>query len=99
MEWTAFVKKENVSKAENALNNDFDLAAKQSITIRDASSLGIEEQGSFFVISGSEEGVERCKELLKDLVAETSEENLEKAKKTIQDEQDKAAEGFGDVFG
>jgi hypothetical protein len=40
MEWMTFVKKENVMKAEEALRSDFDTAAKQSITIREAGVLG-----------------------------------------------------------
>ncbi len=97
MEWTIFVKKENVTKAENKLKEDFDLAAKQSIKIRDANSLGLEGDGSFFYITGSDEGVEKCKELIKEFVEESK--DLEKAKEKIKEEEDAAAAGMGGIFG
>ena len=56
MEFITFVKKENVNKAEEAVKGDFDLAAKQSIKIRDAGSLGLKGEGSYFYITGSDEG-------------------------------------------
>ena len=68
MDWATFVKKENVRKAEEKLKSDFNLAAKQSIAIRDAKSLEIEKDGSFFLVSGTEEGVAKCKVLIKDLI-------------------------------
>lgn len=98
MEFICFVKKENVKKAENAIKSDFDLAAKQSIIVRDAKALGIEKEGSFFHISGSEEGVERCKELIKEWIEEAKEEEIEKAKEKIKEEQESAAIGFGGIF-
>ena len=79
MEFVTFVKKENVRKAEEALKKDFDLAAKQSIKVRDAASLGLEGEGSYFYITGTDEGVEKCKELIKEFVEEAPQENLDKA--------------------
>ena len=99
MDWITFVKKENVSKAENTLRNDFDVVARQSITVRDARALGIEDDGSFIMVSGTEEGVNKAKELIKDDVAESKDEDLEKAKAEIKAEEEKAAEGFGGIFG
>ena len=99
MDWIVFVKGENVAKAEEALRKDFDLAAKQSITVKAASSLGIDLSGSFFYISGSDEGVERCKELIKEFVEEVPEDKLEEAKKKISEEGESAAAGMGSIFG
>ena len=99
MEWITFVKSENVAKAEEALRKDFDLAAKQSITVKAASSLGIEAQGSFFHISGTDEGVKKCKELIKEFIEEIDEEKLEEAKKKIAEESESAAAGMGSIFG
>jgi len=94
-----FVKKENVHKAEETIRSDFDLAAKQSLKIKDAKSIGLEGEGSFFYITGTDEGVEKCKELIKDFIAETSQENLDKAKEKIKEEEDAAATGMGSIFG
>ena len=99
MEWIAFVKKENVSKAENAVKADLSTASRQSITIKDAKTLGIEKDGSFFLIGGSDEGVEEAKELMKDYVEDISEDELNKAKEKIKEEEDNAAAGFGGIFG
>lgn len=99
MEWITFVKKENVTKAENVLRSDTDFAAKESITVRDAKTLGFEKDGSFFLISGTDEGVERCKELIKEFVEDVEEEELNKAKEKIKEEEEKAAVGFGNILG
>jgi hypothetical protein len=101
-EFMAFIKRENARKAEDALRADFDVAAKQSITVRDAAVLGLKEagDGSFFYITGSDDGVKRCQELIKDMVeANTKKELLEKAKAKIKEEQEAAAAGFGGIFG
>jgi hypothetical protein len=98
MEWMTFVKKENVSKAEEKLKSDFNLAAKQSIAIRDAKSLDIDKNGSFFLIIGTEEGLARCKELIKEFAEDIDVKYFDKAKEKLQEEADKAAEGFGGLF-
>ena len=99
MEWITFVKKESVAKAESILRNDTDFAAKESITVRDAESLGFKKDGSFFLISGTDEGIKRCKELIKEFVEEVDEKELNKAKEKIKEEEEKAAEGFGNILG
>ena len=99
MEWITFVKKENVAKAENILRSDTDFAAKQSITVRDAKVLGFEKDGSFFLVSGTDEGIEKCKELIKEFVEEVNEEEINKVKEKIKEEENKAAEGFGNILG
>lgn len=99
MDWITFVKKENVSKAEHAVKDDLSIASRQSITIKDAKSLDIEKDGSFFLISGSEEGIKNAKELMKDYSEDAKEDELNKAKEKIKEEEDKATEGFGGIFG
>lgn len=98
MEWIVFVKRENVQKAEDALKSDTYVAAKESITVKDARALEIDVEGSFFLISGTDEGVAKCKELVKDYVEEIEEKKLEEAKKKIQEEEDRAAEAMGGIF-
>ena len=99
MEWIAFVKRENVRKAEENLKKDFDIAAKQSITIRDAKALDIDKNGSFFLINGTEEGIKKCKELIKEITEEVDEKSLKKAKEKVKEEEDRAAEAFGGILG
>lgn len=99
MEWVCFVRNENAKKAENTLRLDFDIAAKQSITMRSAEALGIKKDGAFFLIEGSEEGLARCKDLIKGFVEKATKEELESAKQKIIEEREKAACGFGGIFG
>jgi hypothetical protein len=99
MEWMTFVKKENVRKAEEAIRNDFDMAAKQSLTLRDANTLGFKMDGSFFLISGTDAGVAKCKDLIKDFITEAKKEDLDKAREDIRKEEEAAAEGMGGIFG
>ena len=99
MDWITFVKKENVRKAEEALRKDFDLAAKQGITIRDAKSLEIAKEGSFFFISGTEEGMKRCQELIKDFAEKVDEKELKKVRIKIKEEEEMAASAFGGILG
>ena len=98
MEFIGFVKKENVSRVEGALKSDFDTASKQSIIIKDAKTIGIDKSGSFFIISGSDEGVEKCKELIKEFIEEMPDEDRNKVKKYIEEEQDAAATGMGTIL-
>ena len=98
MDWMTFVKRDNVRKAEERLRGDFSLAAKQAISVRDAKALGIDKEGSFFLITGTEEGVAKCKELIKELTEKLDEKYFDMAKKKLQEEADKAAEGFGGLF-
>ena len=95
MEYICFVK--NASAAENAIRSDFDLAAKQSITVKDAKSL-LGKEGNFIYIQGNDEGVEKCKQILSEFVEECPEEDLKKAKEKIKEENEKAACGFGSIF-
>ena len=98
MDWMTFVKRENVRKAEEKLRADFSLASKQAISVRDAKSLEIDKDGSFFLITGTEEGIARCKELIKDFTENLDQKYFDIAKKKLQEEADKAAEGFGGLF-
>ncbi len=98
-EHVGFVPREKAGQAEMKLRNDFDVCAKQSITVRDAKALGINKEGSFFYVTGSEEGVKKCRELLKEFEAPAKPEELQQAKSKIIEEQDAAASGFGGIFG
>jgi hypothetical protein len=53
-------------KAEEALKKD-DLVSRQSIFVRAAAALGIEEDGFFIIVDGSDAALKKANELLKDL--------------------------------
>jgi len=98
MEFVCLVKNENVRKAEEILKKD-DVTSRLGITIRDAKAVGLHLNGTIFIIDGADEGVKRAKELIKDLIENAENKDLEIAKHRIKEEQDRAAEGFGGIFG
>ncbi len=85
-------------KAEEVLRKD-DICSRHSIALREAKTLGIDREGYFLFFNGSEEACERAKDLLKNLVKDADEEVLEKAKKSYEEESEKALQGFGGIFG
>jgi|SRR3989338_5580286 len=87
------------AEAEDILRKDFDISAKQSITVRESSTLGLKTHGTVIFVRGSEEGVSKCKELLSPFLLESKAADLEAAKKKILEEEEKALEGFGGIFG
>jgi len=83
-------------KAEEVLKKD-DLTSRQSIFMRAASALGIEEDGFFIIMDGSEEALAKANELLKDLAKKYGKKDdvLQKF-----DEMEAAtSEAFGFVIG
>ena len=90
------VSSENKSKAEDAIKKD-DTVSRASIVTRSAASLGIEEDGYFIIIDGSEEAVKKAGELLKDLAKKYDKKDEVEAK--LSEQEDSAIEGFGNILG
>ena len=90
------VSKDNKSKAEDALKKD-DVISRGSITLKEASSLGIEKEGYFIIIDVSEEAMKKAQELLKELAEKYEKKDEVLAK--IQEQEDSAIEGFGNILG
>ena len=87
---------ENKDKAEQALRSD-DLVSRQSIIVRSAPHLDIDEEGYFIIIDGSEEAVKKAHELLDKLANRY--EHKEKVLAKVEEQEDKAIEGFGNILG
>ena len=87
---------ENKDKAEQALRSD-DLVSRQSIIVRSAPHLDIDEEGYFIIIDGSEEAVKKAHELLDKLAKRY--EHKEKVLAKVEEQEDKAIEGFGNILG
>ena len=82
----------------NTLIKD-DLVSRQSILTRDASSLDIKEDVSYVKIEGSKEGLQRAKELAKELEFKTlADKKAKDIDKKIQEQEDSAASGMGMIF-
>lgn len=84
------VTKENKNKVENIIKKD-DLLSRQSITIRNI------EDKFYFLIDGSEEAIQRAKEILKDIAKEA--ENKDEIIIKIKEEEEQALIGFGSILG
>ena len=76
---------------------------RASIVFKDAKQFG-KESGYLCMVDGTEERCERAKELAKDeegneLATEISGQEKEEILKKVKEEENKAIEGFGDIFG
>ncbi len=75
------------------------VVGRQSITVREARTLGVGGEGSLVLIEGSDEGVARAAELLKDHATALTGAESEAAYKAFRSQDDQAASGMGLVFG
>ncbi len=75
------------------------LAGRQSITVRDAKTLGLGGEGSLVLVEGSNEGVARAEALLKDAGTALTGADAEAAYRAFQAQDQDAASGMGFVFG
>lgn len=75
------------------------LAGRQSITVRDAKTLGVGGEGSLILVEGSDDGVARADALLKDAGTALAGPEAEAAYKAFRSQDEDAASGMGFVFG
>jgi len=90
------VKSENKQKVEEILKKD-DVVSRGSITIKTPQSLDIKEDGYFFILDLSEEGMKRAEELIRG-VAERYKHGKDVIRKA-EDQENTAIEGFGNILG
>ena len=91
------VKSENLGKINQMLKDD--VVSRQSILMRDASSLSMDRQVSFLKIEGSEAGLKRAKELAKELeFTKLDQKKAEDINKKIMEQEESAADGMGMIF-
>ena len=84
--------------AMDAVYHD-NVAGRQSITVREARTLGLAGEGSLVLIEGSDEGVARAEALLKDSATSMTGADAETAYKAFRSQDEDAATGMGFVFG
>lgn len=75
------------------------LAGRQSITVREARTLGVGGEGSLVLVEGSDEGVARAEAILKDSGTHLTGAEADAAYKAFRSQDDEAASGMGLVFG
>lgn len=90
------VPSESKNKAEMELKKD-DLVSRGSIVIRSPESLDIKEEGYFIVIDASEAAMARAEEIMKGLG--TRYKDKEKVLQKIDEQENSAIEGFGNILG
>lgn len=78
-----------------------DIVSRQSITIRDAKSLGMKGENIYVKIEGSSEGIEKAEEIVKEqsLGKKLSEKKAKPIDEKIKEEEENASEGMGFIFG
>lgn len=75
------------------------LAGRQSITVREAKTLGIGGEGSLVLVEGSDDGVARTDALLKESATALTGAEAEAAYRAFRSQDEDAASGMGFVFG
>ncbi len=75
------------------------LAGRQSITVREAKTLGVAGEGSLVLVEGSDDGVARADTLLKDTATALTGADAEAAYRAFRAQDEDAASGMGFVFG
>ena len=90
------VKSDQKQKAEDLLKQD-DEINRGSIVVRSASSLDINEDCYFILLDANEHIIEKAKHLLKG-IAEIY-KHAEKVIEKINEQENAAAEGFGNILG
>ncbi len=96
MKEVLLVKSENKQKVEDLLKRD-DIVSRGSITIKSPSSLDIDEEGYFFILDMRESSIERAEELTKELAQKYK--DGKKVIHKVEEEEDRAIEGFGNILG
>jgi hypothetical protein len=97
MEIVLHLESKNLQKVKDVLLKD-DTISRASIVFKEGKSL-LNKEGYYCYISGTEEQCKKALELVKDIAKEADEKDKSNVIKKIKEEQDKAAEGFGGIFG
>lgn len=75
-----------------------DMISRQTTVVRDGAGLGLDKELTFVMIEGSEDAVEKSKEMFSQF--EVSEcKDSDKIYQKIKEEEDAAAAGVGTIFG
>ena len=98
MEAIFFIEKEKYSQARDKVSTD-DIVSRQSLNFREAMSLGLHEEGYYLLVSGTEDGIKKARELLKGLARELKEKEGKGVIEIMKKQEEEAMEGFGGIFG
>ncbi|HWM51389.1 MAG TPA: hypothetical protein VNO76_08600 [Thermoplasmata archaeon] len=76
-----------------------DIVSRQSITAREAKSLGMTGDDRYVLIEGSEPGIARATELLEDIAKALAGAEAERVYRRFRAQDEEAASGMGLIFG
>jgi len=88
---------EKKGKVDEILKDD--VVSRQSITVRDAEALGLEEKGLLILIEGTEEALKRSEELFKDVAKKIPEEEAKEIFSKFKAQEEDVAGSIGFIFG
>ncbi len=91
------IEKPNLQKVKDVLLKD-DVVGRASVLFKDGNALGFENK-YYCYVSGIEEACKKSEELMKDLGKKVDEKEKEQIIQKIKEEEDKAIQGFGGIFG
>ena len=91
------IDKERTGKMNEALKDD--LVSRQSIVIREAKVLGEDMEGTLLLVEGTEEAIERAKEIFEELGKALPDDEAKSAYDKFKAEEDTVANGVGFLFG
>lgn len=96
MEIVLHVASSNMNRLKEALGKD-DIVSRASMTFRNGAVIG---KGDYFcAVSGTEEQCRRALEVSKDLAKEADAKDAGEFLAKLREEEEKAAEGLGGIFG
>jgi hypothetical protein len=88
---------EAAEKASLLLHDD--IVSRQSVTARDAKSLGLPGNDRYVLVEGSDAAVTRAVELTKGIAGALPAADAERIYRRFQSQDDEAASGMGLIFG
>ena len=76
-----------------------DVVGRQSITVRDAKSLGLPGDDRYVLVEGNEAALARADELMKEVAKPLAASEAEGIHRRFRSQDDEAASGMGLIFG
>lgn len=76
-----------------------ELVSRQSIVVRESRSLGVEGEGTLVLVEGSDAGLKKAEELLKDTSKVLAGTEADSAFRRFKAQDEDAAVGMGLIFG
>lgn len=97
MEAVFLFPQESAARSREILEDD--LISRQSVTLRDARSLGVKRDGTLVFLQGDPKAIARFETLAEDAAERLGEKEATSLRSILQKEEEDAAEGVGLLFG